>query len=443
MGKGKHNNRKNKHSMAEMKTKMMHTPGGYCYPLKTVDKTWLQNSPFWRSTIVVSGFSRQNQDIRKIYSTSQPMVGISISQTGIGTKSQEHTTQGNTTRNLQNRRNARGCNSPKTAVSYEKIDHVGADIGAPPQEKDWFWTMKSPNDRLRLICMDGGSFSLELDENKAAPLVTVRNLRNSYIILAAFTLCDKLKKEIQCNGNEDVEAFQKSKNSVIKTDGSQHQQSSGEYYSFGLKGSYAKAVNGVSIGVYKGTYTSNQKTRLIQHKIDRAMKIGQETFDHFMPGLWASAFIVLHDIANVAREKHILKKGDRNKKVLNDTHGVLCVNATTKLPHNEMDGSYTAGIVPQQLKDNVNEYYFLFHLTASISIRLPMKPGVVFLYNAYLLTHQQICTKQSVDCYFQNYTRYCSKRLMQTAGATMYRDHLKKQKKELEDKENIQNFDCK
>ena len=66
----------------------------------------------------------------------------------------------------------------------------------------------------------------------------------------------------------------------------------------------------------------------------------------------------------------------------------ICLNTTTEKPHCENDMSLTAIWVPHSNKGD-KKYWFNFKLNDEASIRIAMKPGTMFMFNAYFLTHNQ------------------------------------------------------
>ena len=94
----------------------------------------------------------------------------------------------------------------------------------------------------------------------------------------------------------------------------------------------------------------------------------------------------------------------------------LCINAQTQLPHTEHDSSYTLITVPQQnkvkkVKGN-NKARFEFIMNESQTIVVSMRPGTVFSYSGYMLTHRQQIIEGAEDSEpLINIVSYNSKRL--------------------------------
>ena len=95
----------------------------------------------------------------------------------------------------------------------------------------------------------------------------------------------------------------------------------------------------------------------------------------------------------------------------------LCVNAETEIEHTKHDSSYTVIAVPSQNmitsnKINYNCATFQFFFNISQILVVNMKPGTIFTYSGYMMTHQQQFKKKlNRKESFVNIVSYNSKRL--------------------------------
>jgi len=96
----------------------------------------------------------------------------------------------------------------------------------------------------------------------------------------------------------------------------------------------------------------------------------------------------------------------------------LNIDASTMQPHREFDMNMTTIFIPDQDWRNKepNHLQFRFHLTEKEDgiLSIPMKPGSIIYFHAYLLTHHQIHDngRSSIDGCCLNYSAYANRKLL-------------------------------
>ena len=94
----------------------------------------------------------------------------------------------------------------------------------------------------------------------------------------------------------------------------------------------------------------------------------------------------------------------------------ICVDASTAVEHTENDCTYTVISVPNQhislSRKMRKSLYFVFCISQSESLRLPLAPHLSFFYSGLFLVHRQNHpnTTQTVEC-FVNVASYGNERL--------------------------------
>jgi len=104
-------------------------------------------------------------------------------------------------------------------------------------------------------------------------------------------------------------------------------------------------------------------------------------------------------------------------------HVAACNRAFTRLFHSEQDFGYTFIGVPEQSFLTGN-YHFCIKLN-EMTITLPLKENTQIIFNAYLMTHKQICTnmQQRESSNFLNVFAFSNRKLFHHIKKSMERSN--------------------
>ena len=98
----------------------------------------------------------------------------------------------------------------------------------------------------------------------------------------------------------------------------------------------------------------------------------------------------------------------------------ICVNAETKVLHNEKDATYTIICCHRQLHVRTR-YEFNICFNSQHNISLFMNPGISFMFSGYFLKHKQYKCDQRVNEIFYNFSSYGNQRLLNHLCQTINR----------------------
>ena len=166
----------------------------------------------------------------------------------------------------------------------------------------------------------------------------------------------------------------------------------------------------------KTTADENQKLDHLESKVYKILEVSLKLVnERFLPlrEKLSPKVSVMQWMLDIFPEKSYEERPVEHNGFIN-SH--LCINAQTQLPHTEHDSSYTLITVPQQnkverVKGN-SKASFEFIINESETIIIQMRPGTIFSYSGYMLTHRQQVTEGIAESEpVINIVSYNSKRL--------------------------------
>ena len=252
---------------------------------------------------------------------------------------------------------------------------------------------------------------------------------SGYIVLL-FAMQDNAAhegNEVWNTSHQDMLKF--SKPNVLGKGKDKHFGSEGSYYSFGNKGSF-RIENNSSVSQYSTKKSTSESSmgKIIRcsDKMEEftaaEIKLSLMSIARYFSKINLLLMPVLH--AGNELQKEFGDIGLQNVKT--SRSGVwqsqVCVNATTKEFHIEIDCSYTLISVPKQkIKKNhlIANFYFKIQEETLFSIR--MKPDVKFMFSGYYLTHRQESKSQKEDDTLFNVAAYSNNRMFSHIRKSFHR----------------------
>ena len=189
-----------------------------------------------------------------------------------------------------------------------------------------------------------------------------------------------------------------------------HFGSSGESYGVGLVPKYSKNQQGLTFGKY-----ADKKRKIDPEEMDRKMNDIMSTYlQHakIAAGTIISGIYEKMMVFDIATRKYlsVVFPDIDFKKSVSTTMAIqsfmssqMNINATTLIPHTEMDRSSTLIYVPIQFNKHHN-YGFEIKLNHFTSMTIKLKEGTTILYSAYMITHRQIKMDETYSTF--NTTKY-------------------------------------
>lgn len=196
---------------------------------------------------------------------------------------------------------------------------------------------------------------------------------------------------------QDIIKLRSCKKSIIGTATTENFGSMGEYWSFGNKAEY-RINNQSSVGLYRNKPTTSNKRKIkieeraneMEKKIANFVKKSMHNLSKIFQNIDAllSPFML---VAYDMQEQYGNINLQNVQSMESGTpHVAACNRAYTSLFHSEEDVSYTFIGVPNQSFYTGN-YYFCIKINEK-TVTLQLKENIQFIFNAYLMTHRQICT---------------------------------------------------
>ena len=227
-----------------------------------------------------------------------------------------------------------------------------------------------------------------------------------------------------------LRAFIKPHSNKEKLDGSTfHYNSIGEYLGFGCVRRYSVDGKGSSVGQF-----ANHKEvpyNDLSMLDSAARNTLQECYSHAAGRInkllcgrkvtrWANvlqgAMVKACSNSDMSEDVRLIQGTDYVTAFFN-------LNAATRIPHTEMDASYTLIGVPKQ-KYSIHQCCFNLHLNKHCVISIPMGSGCAIYYHGYLLTHQQSrsehCSATELEP-FVNVSAHCNKGTVENCRKSLSR----------------------
>ena len=226
---------------------------------------------------------------------------------------------------------------------------------------------------------------------------------------------------------DDFKLLKKCKRNIICKTNSHH-GSVGHYFSFGNKANF-KITKESSVGTYVtrrgGKGLTNTEVSIMAMQFEKKCATELEVAQNCITKVLPLNRLFLMPIITAAHNEQVnINHSSPLSEPVSSASGCwttsICVNAETKVLHNEYDCTYTMISAPIQ-KHIESKYEFNLCLNAKNNISIDMNSGVMFMFSGLFLKHKQYRWFGKGNDLFFNFASYGNNRLFNHLKQTIYR----------------------
>jgi hypothetical protein len=283
---------------------------------------------------------------------------------------------------------------PNGVTQFESVKYVGRNV------RDQ-WNNLSRKNPINLSYIKKHYLTIlmslhELSSEPGVKVIETCNDSSDYVCLAVMKWVKKTRDTTEVD-KDFIPLARKVKNNIITKQGAQHFGSTGEYFSFGLKGYYGNN-KGISLGEYssKSSAEAEDNAEYVETTLKRALREACSAIDSVVP---CTIAVATSNIKFIREEMSKIEDEDGNKVILPDltidgnslsysSVNVNC-NSGTKICHTENDLTGTLLSALYQAEETNLQFYFQILGRNNKNLWILLSQGTHIYFSAFMLTHRQ------------------------------------------------------